>query len=93
MRSPKSPPDLNSIVNGLRSKLQKFNFTEENNLFLLFDEILKKENWNILNKGTHYEQEQKEFTRSEVLNVIQILEKMDEKINSFNIELYVGNKS
>ena len=92
MRSPKSPPDLNSIVNGLRSKLQKFNFTEENNLFLLFDEILKKENWNILNKGTHYEQEQKEFTRSEVLKVIQILEKMDEKINSFNIELYVGNK-
>ena len=93
MRSPKATPDLKSTVMGLNKKLKDFSFSEEDNLSKLFEEILKDYNWKILNKGTHYEEDQKEFSRTEVLQVIEILEKMDEKINSFKLELYVGNKS
>lgn len=90
MRGPKSIPDLKSIVQGLSKKLDDFAFSEEENLKYLFTEILKDNNWKILNKGTHYEEDQREFSRQEVLQVIEILEKMDEKITSFKIKVNVN---
>ena len=47
---------------------------------------LKEEsNWRVLNKGTHHEDEQKEFERSEVKKVIEHLNKLDDLVRNVKI--------
>jgi len=54
---------------------------------------LKEEsNWRILNKGTHYEDEQKEFDRHDVKSVIEHLNILDNLIRNVKIEEKVVQK-
>lgn len=87
LRNPKAIPDIYSVVNGLKNKLNKITFSDEENLFSLLTDILQPNNWKILNKGTHYEEDQKEFSRNEVATVIEIIEKIDQKIPEFKIQI------
>ena len=83
MRSPKSLPDLSSIVDGLIKKTGKIKGMEDINAEL---KILKEPgNWRVLNKGTHYEDEQKEFERTDVKCVYDHLVKLDDMIRNVKI--------
>lgn len=84
MKSPKSIPELRSIVDALIKKTKKISGMENINSELL--ELTKDSNWRVLNKGTHYEDEQKEFDRPDVKNVLEHLEKIDELVRNTKIQ-------
>lgn len=83
MRSPKSLPDLSSIVNGLIKKTGKIKGMEDINAEL--KSLKEPGNWRVLNKGTHYEDEQKEFERTDVKCVYDHLVKLDDMIRNVKI--------
>lgn len=83
MRSPKGLPDLSSIVDALIKKSSKINGMEEIQIEL--QELKKENNWRVLNKGTHYEDEQKEFDRSDVKIVLEHLDKLDDLVRNVKI--------
>lgn len=83
MRSPKSLPDLSSIVDGLIKKTGKIKGMEDINAEL--KSLKEPENWRVLNKGTHYEDEQKEFERTDVKCVYDHLVKLDDMIRNVKI--------
>lgn len=87
MRSPKAIPDLNSIVEGLIKKTNKIQGMENIHSELV---CLKKENnWRVLNKGTHHEDEQKEFDRSDVKKIIDHLNNLDGLVRNVKLEAIV----
>lgn len=83
MRNPKSLPDLSSIVDGLIKKTGKIQGMDDINKEL--KQLREAANWRILNKGTHYEDEQKEFERADVKCVYDHLVKLDELIKNSKI--------
>lgn len=83
MRSPKSLPDLSSIVDGLIKKTGKIKGMEDINAEL--KSLKEPGNWRVLNKGTHYEDEQKEFERTDVKCVYDHLVKLDDMIRNVKI--------
>ncbi len=83
MRSPKSLPDLSSIVDALIKKTAKIKGMEDISIEL--KSLKKPENWRILNKGTHVEDEQKEFERADVKCVYDHLFKLDNLIRNIKI--------
>ena len=83
MRSPKSLPDLSAIVDGLIKKTGKIEGMEGVNTELR--SLKEPGNWRILNKGTHYEDEQKEFERVDVKCVYDHLVKLDNLVRSIKV--------
>ena len=83
MRSPKSLPDLNSIVDGLIKKTGKIKGMEDINAEL--KSLKEAGNWRVLNKGTHFEDEQKEFERADIKCVYDHLVKLDDMIRNIKI--------
>lgn len=83
MRSPKSLPDLSSIVDSLIKKTSKIQGMEDINIEL--KQLKEPSNWRVLNKGTHYEDEQKEFERADVKCVYNHLVKLDDLIRNIKI--------
>lgn len=83
MRSPKSLPDLSSIVDGLIKKTGKIKGMEDINAEL--KSLKEPGNWRVLNKGIHYEDEQKEFERTDVKCVYDHLVKLDDMIRNVKI--------
>lgn len=83
MRNPKSLPDLSSIVDGLIKKTGKIHGMEDINVEL--KSLKEAGNWRILNKGTHFEDEQKEFERADVKCVYDHLVKLDDLIRNIKI--------
>ena len=83
MRSPKSLPDLSYIVDGLIKKTGKIKGMEDINAEL--KSLKEPGNWRVLNKGTHYEDEQKEFERTDVKCVYDHLVKLDDMIRNVKI--------
>ena len=83
MRSPKSLPDLSSIVDGLIKTTNKMKGMEDINIEL--KSLKEPGNWRILNKGTHVEDEQKEFERADVRCVYDHLVKLDNLIRNIKI--------
>ena len=84
MRSPKAEPDLSSIVDALKKKTNKIKGMED--IFKELKEIKSESCWKALNKGVHYEDEQKEFERADVKYIIEHLERLDELVKMTNIE-------
>lgn len=87
MRSPKAIPDLNSIVEGLIKKTNKIKGMEDIHAELRY--LKEDNNWRIFNKGTHYEDEQKEFERSDVKKVIDHLNSLDSLVRNVKIATIV----
>ncbi len=87
LRGPKSIPDLSSVVLGLISATnkKKISGAEEINADLI---ILKDTyNWMLLNKGTHFEDNQKEFERTDIRQLIELLEKMDKEVSDLKVNV------
>lgn len=84
MRSPKSMPDLASVVDALKKKTKKIQGME--NIAINLEEIRKQSNWRVLNKGTHFEDDQSEFERTDVKNVLNILKALDDSVRNLRIQ-------
>ena len=84
MRSPKSQPDLFSIVNALIKKTKKIQGMES--ITEKLEAIKEQVNWRVLNKGTHFEDEQSEFERADVKNVLDILTALDDSVRELKIQ-------
>ena len=84
LKSPKSPPDLSSIVCALIKKSKEILGMEiiKDNL----EKIRRDDNWRVMNKGTHFEDEQREFERADVKNVLTILTILDEAVRKLKIQ-------
>lgn len=83
MRTPKSIPDLHSVVSGLQSGLKKIQGAEE-----LHENLLRLTNsysWLLLNKGTHFESDQPEFERKDIKNLIDLLLHINDMIDNLNL--------
>ena len=48
--------------------------------------IRKQDNWRVLNKGTHFEDEQPEFDRVDIKNVLDILVDLDNQVRTLKIQ-------
>lgn len=48
--------------------------------------IKEQDNWRVLNKGTHFEDEQSEFERADVKNVLDILTALDDSVRELKIQ-------
>lgn len=84
MRSPKAQPDLSSIVDALINKTKKIPGMESitDNL----KEVKQQDNWRVLNKGVHFEDEQPEFNRVDIKNVLEILVNLDNEVRNLKIQ-------
>ena len=80
LRKPNTQPYLSSIVDTLIKKLKKH--PEAECLKDTLKELKLPSNWNILNKGTHFENEQKEFERADINRVLALLEKIDDDVRN-----------
>ena len=90
MRNPKSLPDLSSIVDGLIKKTGRIQGMGDINAEL--KSLKEPGNWRVLNKGTHFEDEQKEFERADVKCVYDHLVKLDDLIRNIRITDVVETK-
>lgn len=84
MRSPKAQPDISSIVDALISKTKKISGMES--ITESLKAIRKQDNWRVLNKGTHFEDEQPEFDRVDIKNVLDILVDLDNQVRTLKIQ-------
>lgn len=84
MRTPKTQPDLYSIVDALIKKTKTMSGMEpiRDNL----QEIKKNDNWRVLNKGVHFEDEQQEFERDDIKCVLDILIELDNQVRNIKIQ-------
>lgn len=87
MRAPKSIPDLASVVDGLIVQTKKLDGSEEINQLLL--QMKGKYNWMLINNGTHFENEQKEFERTDIKQLIELLEKIDDAMRTIKVKVSV----
>jgi energy-coupling factor transporter ATP-binding protein EcfA2/cob(I)alamin adenosyltransferase len=87
MRSPKSLPELASIRVALIKKCKTISGMEciTQNLEI----IGRGDNWRVLNKGTHFEDEQPEFDRVDVKTVLDILAELDTQVRDLDIRATV----
>lgn len=91
MRSPKSQPDLASIRDALIKKSKKIQGMDAITKNL---EVIKlQDNWRVLNKGTHFEDEQPEFDRSDVKTVLDVLTSLDEQVRDLKIKEIAETKA
>lgn len=84
LRSPKAQPDLYAIVEALINKTKKISGMEQ--ITENLEAIKKQDNWRVLNKGTHFEDEQPEFDRVDVKNVLEILDQLDNQVRELKIQ-------
>ncbi len=84
LRSPKAQPDLRSIVDALKEKCNKIPGMES--ITEKLGKITEQDNWRVLNKGTHFEDEQPEFDREDVKSVIDILTELDDEVRRLSIQ-------
>lgn len=88
MRTPQSQPDLHSIVEALIKKSKKISGMES--ITQNLETIKQQDNWRVLNKGTHFEDEQPEFDRIDVKNVLDVLTELDNQVRDLKIQEKVG---
>jgi DNA repair exonuclease SbcCD ATPase subunit len=84
MRSPDVKPDLSSVVDALIVKLGKIDKNSG-----LYDHLTKLKGqymWNLLNKGIHVEENQPEFERIDISNLLELIKSIEEDVNSFKIQ-------
>lgn len=86
LRSLKNGPDLYNVISGLigATKPGKINGCDD-----LHDDLGKLQKmriWNLLNKGTHEQENLPEFSRQEVLELLNLIEKINEEVNKLRLK-------
>lgn len=90
LRSIDGRPDLYSIVDGLRIATKPKKLLNAENVNGLLTELQNKRIWNQLNKGTHVDQSISEFSRGEVKELLELVEKLNECVKKTKISLTIN---
>jgi len=90
MRTPTSDPDLSSVVDALIKEIE--NIGKDSNLYKSLKELKEKYNWNLLNKGTHEQEDLPEFDRDDILKLITLTKNIEEQIIDFKIKTTLEDK-
>jgi len=83
MRSPTSKPDLQGIVNALIKKINEIN--KNSDLLEPLKKLTEKYVWDLLNNGTHEQENLPEFDANDVKNLIDLIKTIEELVNSLKI--------
>lgn len=87
LRGPNSKPDLKSVIDGLKKATNRIEGAEELNSKI--SNLSEDNNWRILNKGIHYEDDQPEFSGVEIKRIIDLLKEIDALISSSKFKVSV----
>lgn len=82
LRRPDDKPDLYSVTNSLISKVKKMQFSDECKLLENLIKLKDDYNWFLLNKGTHFENNQFQFEAIDVRNLISLIEQINNTIEN-----------
>jgi len=87
MRAPGAPPDLSTVVDSLIKQLRKISGVEvlSGNLSAL----KTKYPWSLLNKGVHEDENEPEFERKDIIDLVALVRIIEENVAS--IKLTVSN--
>jgi hypothetical protein len=83
MRAPGVQPDLASVVESLIKQVGKIYGFEKLNENLL--SLKAKYPWSLLNKGVHEDENQPEFERKDISELITLLQSIEEDVSSFKL--------
>ncbi|AEF85676.1 RecF/RecN/SMC N-terminal domain protein [Treponema primitia ZAS-2] len=83
MRSPNSKPDLSSLIDALKEKLKKID--NKSDIYNLFEKLKGQYMWNLLNKGTHEEDDLPEFELTDISNLLDLVKSIETNVISFDI--------
>jgi len=85
MRAPGVPPDLATVVDSLIKELEKVRGVEklQGNL----SSLKVKYPWSLLNKGVHEDENQPEFERKDISELITLIQNIEENVLSFKLEV------
>lgn len=84
IRQPGNKPDLSSVVDGLNQELKKIG---DVTLKDKFKTLKENSNWALLNKGIHAEEEQPEFERTDVKNLIDLLKQIEKEVIELKLQV------
>lgn len=79
MRLPGGKPDLSSVVDALTKELKTID--KEADIYISLKELKELNSWNLLNKGTHEQDDLPEFERKDVMELLNFVKKIEEQIN------------
>lgn len=83
MRSPNANLDLASIVESLIKELKKISGVEK--LHENFSSLKAKYPWSLLNTGVHENENQTEFERKDITELIMLIQSIEEDVSSFKL--------
>lgn len=91
MRKLNGKPDLYNVMCALKTVISKIEGIGE--LQLDLETLLKDKNWTLLNKGTHIDNEIPEFSRLQVKELLELLEKIAKEVNDLKVIAKVKEKN
>ena len=83
MRSPSVPPDLSTVVDSLIKELKKLSGVDalRGNL----SEVKARYPWSLLNKGVHEDDDQPEFERKDISELLTLIQSIEENVSSLKL--------
>ena len=85
MRSPRVPPDLSTVVDSLIKELKKISGVDTLRESLL--ELKAKYPWSLLNKGVHEDDDQPEFEREDISNILRLIQNIEENVTTLKLTM------
>jgi len=88
MRFPGCRPDLSSVVDSLIKELKKID--EEAIIYVHMKKLKVLNCWVLLNKGTHEQDDLPEFERKDVIDLLELVKKIEVQINSIKLKTIIN---
>lgn len=85
MRSPHASPDLSSVVDSLINKIRGIVGIE--GLYGNLSQLKSKYSWSLLNRGAHENDNQPEFDRGDIKELILLLKEIESMISELKLEV------
>ena len=85
MRSPGAKPDLSSVVDSLIKEIQGISGLSE--LQTCFKQLKEKYPWSLLNKGIHEQSDLPELERTDVSDLLSLVENIEVKVAEVKLEV------
>lgn len=86
LRNLQGSPDLRQVVDGLKNATKPRKLCGVEEIHKLLEELTNMKSWNLLNKGTHIDPALPEFSRKEVKELLELLEKLNENVKDLKIK-------
>lgn len=92
IRNFQNGPDLSQIVSGLAQATISKKIAGIENIHDSLVELQSMRQWNLLNKGTHVDDSVSEFSRAEIGELLQLVERLNNEVNQLRIKPTAENK-